>query len=1335
MEIKTTADMTRNYILVLVLLAVTAIGSFVVLRMNMSMDRSAAAVVNVSGRQRMLLQRSALFAHDLVLDGDAAAARAKLLDAIDNIARSHRGLLDGDPLLGLPGKPSTAVRAILYEPPHELDKQINAYVADARALAGASPEARTLANRHLRSMEAAADSRLLLALDTLVKQYQRESEARVSRLAAAEVIIMLVTLLVLIASGLLVFRPMVGRIREDFDKVAKAETKVRAVIENMFDGLVTFDERGIIDSFNHAAERIFGYSPDEVIGQNLSVLIPAMSAEAVRGGADAASSSGVREVLGLKKDGRALAMDFSASEMKTGSRRMYIATMRDITERKAIETELVEKNRALEESSAYDRSFGIAMALFSSSYDRGRIFDGTLSMLAENHFCPVSALYLHDEWNGCFTCAASHGASDDLRREFGLDEGIIGQAASERRTIVVGSSDPSLPMTIEAGIRSYAPAATLVTPIFFQDRTIGVIALGSSQPFKKRDRAFIERLASQLGVAINNLDQYTSLKELSDQLKLKSREIAGKNAELEQASKLKSEFLANMSHELRTPLNAIIGFSEVMKDGVVGALTDEQAEYMTDIYQSGHHLLSLVNDILDLAKIEAGKMTLEAEETNLRELLENSMSIVREKAVGKGIALKLKMQAGTDYATVDPRKLKQIIYNLLANAVKFTDDGGAVTLEARKSGVPGREFFVFSVTDTGMGIPADGIDKLFKPFVQLDGSASRRHEGTGLGLALVHRLVGLHGGTVDVKSEPGKGSVFTVRVPGWLSAMTYDGVPVDAAINGSGAQRRKSASRVLLVEDDDSGAEIMRLQLETEGYSVERVSSAEEALKVAEAVMPDLIILDILLPGMNGLELLEKLKGISAIADVPVVVVSIVADAEMKKGFSLGAASVLQKPIERAVLVSVINDVVNARPRGGEKAKVLVVDDDHMAVDLVCRTIEEAGITALRAYNGRDGIETAISERPDLILLDLMMPDVSGFDVVEVLRKRQDTAVIPIIIVTAKTLTDEERDELSGYVTRVVRKSEFSRDAFMTEVRRALIGKPGATGANGTSGAAEPVEVDLWRKKAWPARIKGAETAVGPRVKKHARSPLILVAEDNPSDSDILRLFLEDAGYAIAQAADGREALAFMAETRPDLIILDLMMPNMDGFAFLAEKSKETSFSGIPVIIVSGVADGVNGSVLGVNAVLRKPIRRRDLLDVTASLGVKPVERRRQRVLVIDDDPKAVKLISSYFSESSYDVHQAYGGEEGLAEIFNRKPDLVVLDLMMPGANGFEILKSIRGDAATRHIPVIVMTAKMLTKAERDMLASQANMVAEKGRFKKESLLAEIESLLGLNRV
>ncbi|MDR3388167.1 MAG: PAS domain S-box protein [Rudaea sp.] len=546
------------------------------------------------------------------------------------------------------------------------------------------------------------------------------------------------------------------------------------------------------------------------------------------------------------------------------------------------------------------------------------------------------------------------------------------------------------------------------------------------------------------------------------ELKRFERSLQEKNIELEHATRMKSEFLATMSHELRTPLNAIIGFSEALKDGLIGQMSDTQSEYIGDIFASGQHLLSLINDILDLSKVEAGMMALELEAVDLNALLAASLTIVREKAAAQRVQLELEAGADMGLPQLDLRKTKQIVYNLLSNAVKFSREGGRVTLRARRVsrnsvGVPSsdwpmytfplangecNEFLEISVRDCGIGISRENMAKLFQAFTQIDSSLARKFEGTGLGLAMVKQLAELHGGTVAVASAEGDGACFFVWLP-----LRADAQRATAAPNGGSSATTAAGGHVdrtvLVVEDNDHSADLIRLLLEAEGFSVLRAQSAELALRMAPQQPLSLITLDLLLPGIGGAEFLSRVRESECLADVPVVVISVAASSTAAQ--AIGAAAVLEKPISRIQLKAILDDL-GLHPDPAHRYTILVVDDDPKAVEVIAAFLPPSAYAVVRAYGGSEGIALAKRLKPDLILLDLMMPEVNGFDVVEALQRDPGTSGIPILVVTAKQITEEDRALLNrtpGKVIHVVEKSGFNSVRFIAEVRHTLQHKSG----------------------------------------------------------------------------------------------------------------------------------------------------------------------------------------------------------------------------------------------------------------------------------------------------
>jgi PAS domain S-box-containing protein len=535
------------------------------------------------------------------------------------------------------------------------------------------------------------------------------------------------------------------------------------------------------------------------------------------------------------------------------------------------------------------------------------------------------------------------------------------------------------------------------------------------------------------------------------------RTLQQKNVELEHASRMKSEFLATMSHELRTPLNSVIGFSEALKDGLLGELTDSQQEYIGDIFTSGQHLLSLINDILDLSKVEAGMMNLEMEVVDARQLLSNALSIVREKALARSISLDLELDEHVGVTQLDVRKTKQIVYNLLSNAVKFSSQGDLVSLRARqvpRSVVGTLEgtwpvrsfelaeneftwFLEICVTDAGIGISEENLAKLFQAFTQIDSSLARKFEGTGLGLAMVKQMSELLGGTVAVASREGQGACFAAWIP--LQTFTQPPSAERTDVEAEMTTPRQIIDRVaLVVEDDDFAADLVSSLLQAEGFAVLRARSALQALEMASAQDLDLITVDTERPGIDGWQFLATIREDASLAVVPLVVGS--GTSEGPLALAGGAGAVLEKPVSACALKLALGNL------GFHEAKdqtrtVLVVDDDPKAVELIAAHLRIPAYVVVRAYGGQEAIALAHRVCPDLILLDLMMPEVSGFDVVRALKSDPSTSGIPILVITAREITALDRAVLNAdpsHAIANIKETGFNASDFMAEVRRAL---------------------------------------------------------------------------------------------------------------------------------------------------------------------------------------------------------------------------------------------------------------------------------------------------------
>jgi signal transduction histidine kinase/CheY-like chemotaxis protein len=550
-------------------------------------------------------------------------------------------------------------------------------------------------------------------------------------------------------------------------------------------------------------------------------------------------------------------------------------------------------------------------------------------------------------------------------------------------------------------VLGFALSSSIIGPVRRIDRRLGEIASGDFSS----------------NVEVSNRDELGSL---AANLNRMNERLGRLYQDLASASRHKSEFLASMSHELRTQLNAIIGFSEVLRAEMFGPLNERQADYLGDILASGRHLLGLINDILDLSKIEAGKMELDVSVFSLPIVLEGGLTMVREQAARKSIALSLDVDPDVADIEADERKVKQIVFNLLSNAVKFTPDGGRIIVSARRADTS----VEVSVADTGIGIAPEDLERIFEEFQQ-----AGKREGSGLGLALARSFVVLHGGRLWVDSELGVRSTFTFSLPSPRdgAGLAAGSVPDDQPVVGTNGEERS----VLVIEDDPRSAELLRVYLEGEGFTVAVTGTGEAGLEAARLVRPLAIVLDILLPGLSGWDVLLALKSEPSLARVPVVIVSMLDDSG--RGYAMGAAAHLVKPVTREDLLGVLGPLVSEATLA---RTVLAVDDDPITVELIAGVLEPEGYRVLRASGGEEGIEIAQRESPDLVICDLLMPGTDGFDVVERLRADPSTGRIPIVVLTGQTISARDKEWLSSRVTQLAEKGDFSREVFVELVWR-----------------------------------------------------------------------------------------------------------------------------------------------------------------------------------------------------------------------------------------------------------------------------------------------------------
>jgi signal transduction histidine kinase/CheY-like chemotaxis protein len=588
--------------------------------------------------------------------------------------------------------------------------------------------------------------------------------------------------------------------------------------------------------------------------------------------------------------------------------------------------------------------------------------------------------------------AAAFEGDGTVRTSRGLTEHQVEELKSQVPTLQRGVS------RIELG---GTPSTVITLPIAgLADSGTLVVVAGPFTPGFGADE--LSRVQQFMSAFVTALDR----RHLIVELRLS-------NVRLQEANRHKSVFLASMSHELRTPLNAILGFSELLMDAKneqFSAATRNR--FLEQIHSSGKHLLGLINDILDLSKIEAGQMELRLQTMAVAELIRQTLSTVEPLAAQKQIQVQASdIEAGE--ITADAGKVKQMLLNLLSNAVKFSPEGALITIKAVRL----ENAVELSVADRGIGIAPQDQERVFHEFQQVDSGIGRQQTGTGLGLTLTRRFANLHGGDVRVESELGKGSVFTITLP--LQALPATAPPAAEPLPGRRPLPADQRPLVLVVEDDPPAAELLIRQIESAGFRTEVARTGSDAVVMARDHRPAAITLDILLPDLDGWEVLTRLKRDPSTSSIPVVVVSVVDNPEL--GMALGALDYFVKPVPAKELMSrLARFKIASTPT--EKATVLVVDDEEANRDWLRRVLEPEGFAVVLASGGKEAIQVAKSDRPDLVMLDLMMPGVTGFDVVEALRADETTSRIPIMVLTAKTLTEADIRQLNGHVSTILRR-------------------------------------------------------------------------------------------------------------------------------------------------------------------------------------------------------------------------------------------------------------------------------------------------------------------------
>jgi PAS domain S-box-containing protein len=792
-------------------------------------------------------------------------------------------------------------------------------------------------------------------------------------------------------------------------------SKFKQGIEGSGDAIFMTDSTGKILYINPAFTNIYGYSTAEALGQSPRIIKSGlMTSENYQTFWNTllSKNSVTGEIINKSKDGRLINIAGTNSPIldEKGKILGFLAVHHDITSAKQAEESIRQSEHALQRQNEYLATAAEVGRLVTSTLDQTVLFERTVDLIRGSFGFYYAAIFTIDETGFNAMLREGTGDAGEKMKLSGHSlavgsRSIIGQVTATGKTIIVNNTavdplhrpNPLLPNTrAEAGI-----------PLKIGERVVGAIDLQSDETgaFKQDDMSVLEILADQVAVALENARSYNLAQKAME--------------EMRETDRIKSQFLANMSHELRTPLNSIIGFSRVILKGIDGPVNEQQHQDLSAIYNSGQHLLGLINDILDLSKIDAGKMELAFDEINMGDTIHSVMSTAVGLVKDKQIRLQEQIDNDLPAVRADSMRLRQVLLNLISNAAKFTDEGEIIVSASLHTNSLGNQEVMVSVTDSGPGISPEDQDKLFKPFSQVDASPTRKTGGTGLGLSISHRLVELHGGRIGVHSAVGKGSTFYFTVP------VFSAKPVIPEF-GDG--------KVILCIDDD--AQVISLYdryLTPQGYHVVALTDPTKAREFAKEVKPFAITLDIMMPGYDGWQVINDLKHDKNTHDYPVIICSIVEEEE--KGFSLGAADYLVKPILEEDLV----DSLNRLNGDGSINEVLVIDDDPNDLRLVEKILDEhSQYKAILAEGGIKGWEMLLEKPPQAIILDLFMPDLDGFTILERMRSTPRLRDIPVVVISGVDLNPEQRRQLENLGKRLLQKGMLTEDELFATLDRAL---------------------------------------------------------------------------------------------------------------------------------------------------------------------------------------------------------------------------------------------------------------------------------------------------------
>jgi CheY-like chemotaxis protein/CHASE3 domain sensor protein/GAF domain-containing protein len=898
---------------------------------------------------------------------------------------------------------------------------------------------------------------------------------------------------------------------------------------------------------------------------------------------------------------------------------------------------------------------GILSEMVQGEQTEQQLAEKIISQACEYTNAQAGTFYLFNEADNWLEFKAGYAfhSLNAVKKQIKPAEGWIGQAAQDGKThIIKGKVNSKL--ELRSSLLEDEIHETFIVPFFFDKKLKGVFEIAFQAGLSKRNEDYLKAIADVVGVSINTARSRTIMHDLfeevqqqaeeleaqqeemrvtneelmkktemlqasEEELRVQQEELRTTNAELEEKASLleeknqaieearrsisqkmrelettgkyKSEFLANMSHELRTPLNSILVLARILKDNKAQTLTEDQIKYSTVIFNAGNDLLTLINDILDLSKIESGKLEMLNEKVKVGEILTDIELLFAEVAANKHIKFTTEKGANVpEYILTDMARAQQVIKNLLSNAFKFTSENGTVAVIANldESG----KNLALTIKDTGIGIPYDKQKLIFEAFQQADGSTSRKYGGTGLGLSISRELAHLLGGVIKLKSKPGEGSEFTLLLPlegvlvtphedaddvptlkSWIAEDDAKPFTLEQPLKLDPLRKGRTEALVVIVEDDKNFAAILQDYAKEHGYKSILVHEGDNAAETIKSNQPDAVILDIMLPGKDGWQILKELKKDPETANIPVHLMS-AGDAAINRVRKEGAISFLKKPINTEVLDKLFKDMI--AKSGHDFKQILLIEDHKMQSHALRDLMEKQGITVDQAFDGETAFNMLNENEYQCVILDINLPDISGLDLLDKIKEVERFAGLPVIVNTAMELDKTSVNRLMQYANAMVVKNNKSSERLIDEVNLFLN------------------KINSMAGKSYPASVESAKVKSYSGDKNMLRNKKILIVDDDMRNIFALSSALQTYDMQVEIANDGEESLTKLEEIPGiDMVLMDIMMPKMDGYEAMRQIRQQTKWAKLPVIALTAKAmkeDREKCIAAGANDYITKPV-------------------------------------------------------------------------------------------------------------------------------------------------